>query len=241
MKKKVIGVIPARFGSTRLEGKPLIPIKGKPMIEWVIRGTQKSKLLNEIFVATDDVRIAEVAQKCGVKAVMTPSELPTGTDRIWQAVQNIDADIVINIQGDEPLITGNVIDSLAEPLLQDEKLSMATLAHEISLEELNSPNVVKVILDQFNNGIYFSRFAIPYTRAEAKAPFACFKHVGLYGYRKSFLKIFCETPMTDLEKLESLEQLRALYLGEKIRVIKTAFKSVGVDVAEDILKVEKFL
>lgn len=239
--KKVVGVIPARYGSTRFEGKPLALIKGKPMLQWVIEGAKQSRHMQDLIVATDDQRIFDLAIKCQAKAVMTDSQLPTGTDRIWGATQNTDADIIINIQGDEPLIKAQVIDALVEPLLREPSLSMATLATEIELDELLSPNVVKVIKDKNSDAIYFSRFPIPYTRSEMKKPFVCLKHIGLYGYRKEFLKAYCLAPQSEIEKHESLEQLRALHLGAKIRVIQTTFQSIGVDTKEDIQRVEKFL
>lgn len=239
----VIGVIPARYASTRFPGKPLVSIAGKEMIAWVIQGAKTSQLLQEVWVATDDERIAKVAEREGAKVAMTDPSLPSGTDRIWAATQKIDCEIVINIQGDEPLVSSAWIDSLAEPLIEEPQLEMATLAHPLNDEEVQSLNSVKVVMDQSNNALYFSRFPIPYSRDNAKQMGyrGALKHIGMYGYRKSFLKTFCAAPQAELEKAESLEQLRALYLGAKIRVVPVQERSFGVDTPEDLIKVEEIL
>lgn len=243
MTKKIIAVIPARYASTRFPGKPLAKIQGREMIAWVIDGVKKARCLDSIVVATDDERIASVARREQVEVVMTDSELPSGTDRIWAAVEKMDCDIVLNIQGDEPLVEGSVVDALAEPLIQDLNLEMATLAHPVSGADLQSVNSVKVIVDQLGNAIYFSRFPIPYSRDNAKhsGSWGPLKHIGMYGYRKSFLKRFCAAPQAEIEKAESLEQLRALYLGAKIKVIQVQEQSQGVDTMEDLKKVENIL
>ena len=240
---KVIGVIPARLASTRFPEKALAKILGKEMIAWVIEGAKTAKTLADIWVATDDERIAQVAQAAGAKVAMTDSELPSGTDRIWAAIQKVDCDIVINIQGDEPLVQGALVDALARPLIEDVGLEMATLAHPISLEELLSPNAVKVVVDQKGNALYFSRAPIPYSRDNARQSdlSGSLKHIGMYGYRKSFLKTFCAAPQVEIERAESLEQLRALSLGAKIRVVQTHEKSWGVDTPEDLKRVEEML
>lgn len=240
---KVIGVIPARIGSTRFQEKALAQILGKEMIAWVIEGAKTAKTLSEIWVATDDERIAKVARTAGAQVAMTDSQLPSGTDRIWAAIQNVDCDIVINIQGDEPLIKGFLIDALVKALIEDPELEMATLAHPISLEELHSPNSVKVVRDQNGNALYFSRLSIPYSRDNAKQSdlSGCLKHIGMYGYRKSFLQTFCAAPQVEIERAESLEQLRALSLGAKIKVIQTSEKSWGVDTLEDLKRVEEIM
>ncbi len=241
--KPVLGVIPARYASTRFPGKPLTPIAGREMIKWVIEGARTSKLLTDIWVATDDDRIAQAAQSVGAKVAMTDSDLPSGTDRIWAAIEKIDCDVVINIQGDEPLVSADWVDALAKPLIAEPALEMATLAHPLSMEELQSPNAVKVVVDQTGNALYFSRFPIPYSREEAKASQipGALKHIGMYGYRKSFLQRFCAAKQAEIEKAESLEQLRALYLGAKIRVMKVATRSFGVDTPEDVKLVEEVL
>lgn len=240
---KVIGVIPARLASTRFPEKALAKILGKEMIAWVIEGAKTAKSLAEVWVATDDERIANVAMAAGARVAMTDSDLTSGTDRIWAATQNLDCDIVINIQGDEPLVKGSLIDILAKPLIDDPQLQMATLAHPISLPEFLSANSVKVVVDQNGNALYFSRLGIPYSRDNAKQSdlSGCLKHIGMYGYRKSFLKTFCAAPQAEIERAESLEQLRALSLGAKIKVIQTNEKSWGVDTPEDLKKVEEMM
>ena len=239
---KVIAVIPARFGSTRFPGKPLVKIKDKTLIEWVIAGSQTSKYLKDIIVATDDERILAVAKNAGVQAVMTSEKCATGTDRIFEATKNIDFDVVINIQGDEPQISAKYIDPLVEAFLNQKNLDMATLAHPIELKDLENKNAVKVIKNINDEAIYFSRFAIPYSRVEADVSSeVTLKHIGLYGYSKSFLKKFCEAPMAAIEKHESLEQLRALHLGAKIKVITVAEAIQGVDTPEDLKIAEKYL
>lgn len=238
----VIGVIPARFGSTRFPGKPLEKILNKPLLQWVVEGAKKSQKLSQVLVATDDSRIAELCQQIGVEFVMTNSDLPTGTDRIWAAIENRQCDVVINIQGDEPLIDGQIIDTLIEAFEKDSQISMATLGTQLNQEELLSQNVVKIVMNQKNQALYFSRFAIPYSREKVNLPIVgALKHIGMYGYRKNFLKTFCQTPQTQIEKLESLEQLRALYLGAQIQVVVTDYQCIGVDSPEDIHKVEKVL
>lgn len=240
---RVIGVIPARMASSRFPGKPLASIAGREMIAWVVSGALTSKILEEVWVATDDERIAKVAEREGARVAMTESELPSGTDRIWAAIEKVDCEVVINIQGDEPLVTSAWIDALAEPLIEEEAVSMVTLAHPLSFEELQSPNSVKVVVDQNFNALYFSRFPIPYSRDNARQSEirGALKHIGMYGYRKSFLKTFCAATQAEIEKAESLEQLRALYLGAKIRVIPVRDRSFGVDTPEDLKKVEEIL
>ncbi len=236
-KKTVLAVIPARYASTRFPGKPLAKILEKEMIAWVIEGTKKAKSLSEVWVATDDERIAQVAKKYGAQVAMTDPQLPSGSDRIWAAIQNIDCDIIVNIQGDEPLVSAVQIDALVAPLLADSTLEMSTLAHQISEMELQSKNAVKVVVDQQGDALYFSRLPIPHSRDEAQ-PKACLKHIGMYAYQKAFLKRFCAAPQCAIERAESLEQLRALFLGAKIRVVEVQESSLGVDTPEDIVLVE---
>ncbi len=241
---KIIGVIPARYGSTRFPGKPLVNLKGRPLIQWTIEGAKKSKLLSEVIVATDDERIKQACEAVGAKVVMTASDLPTGSDRIHAAIKDIDCDVVVNVQGDEPMVTGELIDRLAQVFINDPKMDMATLAHPLTDEELQSPNAVKVVLNRHDEALYFSRYAIPYSRVKAADMGTwdgCLKHIGMYAYSKSFLKEFCEAPPALIEQAESLEQLRALYLGAKIKVIKVKEASLGVDTPEDLAKLEKLL
>ncbi len=240
------GVIPARYGSTRFPGKPLTPILGLELLAWVIRGAKTSKLLDKVLVATDDWRIAKLAQREGVEAIMTDSHLPSGSDRVWVSVQEQSSlDVVLNIQGDEPLIQGELIDSLLHPMIKDPYLEMATLAHSISPEELISEHSVKVILNQRSEAIYFSRYAIPYSRKSAYGQFGSItgvlKHIGMYAYRRSFLMKYCQQPPVEIELAESLEQLRALYLGARIKVVTTDQKSLGVDTPQDVAIVEDWL
>lgn len=234
-----IGVIPARFGSTRFPGKPLKEICGKPLLQWVIEGAQKAKRLDKILVATDHAEIARLAERVGVEAIMTESDLPTGSDRVFAAIANYSHDVVVNIQGDEPLITGALLDQLTEPMLKDSALQMATLGRAITQEDLQSPNTAKIVLNQRHEALYFSRLPIPYSRVDAPAQGAvCLKHIGLYAYRRNFLAEFCSQPPTLLESAEGLEQLRALYLGARIKVVLVEHDSWGVDTPDDIAKVE---
>lgn len=238
---KIIAVIPARYGSTRFPGKPLVQLKGKPLIQWVIEGAKSAKLVSDIFVATDDQRIADAVTAAGGKFLMTRSECPTGTDRIFEATLNLDFDVVLNIQGDEPQITAEYIDLLAKAFIDQPSLDMATLSHPISLEDIDNLNAVKVIKNVNNEAIYFSRFAIPYSREKATDHAVCEKHIGLYGYTKGFLHKFCKSEQSAIEKAESLEQLRALYLGAKIKVLSVKKPIQGVDTPEDLAKLERLL
>ena len=238
---KFIGVIPARYASTRFPAKPLALLHGKPMIQWVVEGARKSKLLSDIIVATDHEDIRKAVESIGCKVAMTDSHLPTGSDRIHAATKDIDFDVVVNIQGDEPLVTGELIDNLAGLFEKDRSVDMATLAHPVSLEELESANAVKVVLNHKDEALYFSRYAIPYSRvkgAQAPALTGCLKHIGMYAYTKKFLKTFCEAKPAEIEVAESLEQLRALYLGAKIKVLRVKEASLGVDTPDDLAKLE---
>lgn len=239
--KKTVGVIPARFASTRFPGKPLHKIAGRPLLEWVIRGAREAKTLTELVVATDHEGIAQLAASLGIRVAMTPSDLPSGSDRVWAAIKDIECDGVVNIQGDEPLLKGELIDQLVTGFWASEA-EMATLLKPLEAEDLNNLNVVKAIVNHKNEAIYFSRLPIPYTRMSPGSKIeACWQHLGLYVYKKSFLKLFCETAPATLERAESLEQLRALWLGAKIQTIIVDYKCMGVDTPEDVLKVEPYL
>lgn len=245
---KIIAVIPARFASTRFSGKPLVELKGKKIIQWVVEGARSSSLISEVYVATDDQRIADFCKTIPVQVVMTSPDCPTGTDRIFEATKNLDFDVVINVQGDEPLISKDYIDPLARAFINNSKLEMATLAHPLKAEDIDNLNAVKVITNIRQEAIYFSRFPIPYSREKfqenAKPDLnnlPVMKHIGLYGFSKSFLKTFCTTPQTTLEKNESLEQLRAVYLGVPIQVIAVEKPTYGVDTPEDLQKLEALL
>ncbi|HOJ78687.1 MAG TPA: 3-deoxy-manno-octulosonate cytidylyltransferase [Bacillota bacterium] len=238
---KILGVIPARYHSTRLPGKPLLKIGDKPMIQWVYEAVQKAKLLDEILVATDDQRIYEAVLSFGGKAELTSPDHPTGTDRLAEvAERNPGYDLIINIQGDEPLIKGEVIDSIAQPLLDDPTLAMSTAKVLLTDEaQIREPSVVKVVTNEQGDALYFSRSVIPYPRNQEKAVY--WKHIGLYGYRREFLLNYIKLPQTTLELSESLEQLRALGHGYRIRVVEVKADSVGVDTPEDLERVRKIL
>ncbi|HON07505.1 MAG TPA: 3-deoxy-manno-octulosonate cytidylyltransferase [Verrucomicrobiota bacterium] len=242
---RIIGVIPARYGSTRFPGKPLVKIAGKPLIQWVVEQAKKTKTLNEVIVATDDERIKNVAKKfCNVE--MTLPTHPSGTDRIAEVVNRVQCDAVVNIQGDEPLIEPSVIDSVAQALSKAQMSTAATAITEPS--ELDNPNVVKVVLNGEGFALYFSRSTIPYLRdvagksaKERLSMFQYLKHLGIYGYNKETLKKIVSVPVSPLERAERLEQLRALELGIQIAVIKVAFTSIGVDTPQDVERVAQLL
>lgn len=239
---KAIGVIPARFGSTRFPGKPLKPILGKPLLLWVIEAARAAKLLSEVWLATDHPEIQLIGEQAGIPVIMTDPNCPTGSDRVYQAVKSAEVDIVLNIQGDEPLITGSLLDHLVEPLLADPTLPMATLGRELKAGDLESRNTAKIALNQRSEALYFSRFPIPYSRIDAPAHGGiCLKHIGLYAFRKSFLQEFCAQAPTPLELAEGLEQLRALWMGARIKVVQVDHESWGVDTPEDVAKVEAML
>ena len=240
-----IGVIPSRYGSTRFPGKPLCMICGKPMVQWVVEAVKKARELDDVIVATDDERIASAVGSFGGKAIMTPSDLPSGTDRVALAAAPVaDDDIIINIQGDEPLIDPALIDELARRMTSDPKWSMATAAAPIaSLADLNARSVVKVVLDGEDSALYFSRLPIP-CRRDGDPDLSSglyWRHLGIYAYRGAFLKRFVAAPPCALEKTESLEQLRALHMGAKILVLRTVDTGVGVDTPEDLPRMEEAL
>jgi 3-deoxy-manno-octulosonate cytidylyltransferase (CMP-KDO synthetase) len=238
----VTAVIPVRFGAQRFPGKALAPILKKPMIQWVVEGVSQSQIVKNIVVATDDQRIADVCKDWGVSVVMTDPDLASGSDRVYQAVKDLAHELIINIQGDEPLIQGDLIDQMASTMLETSDWDMLTLGRPMDAEALESRNTAKIVLNHKNEALYFSRYPIPYSRQKGEGSYeACLKHIGLYGYKKSFLKSFCETPVQPIEKMEGLEQLRALYLGARIKVLKVDYESWGVDTPEDVPVVEKLL
>jgi 3-deoxy-manno-octulosonate cytidylyltransferase (CMP-KDO synthetase) len=235
---KTAVVIPARYASTRFPGKPLALIKGKPLIGRVLERVSLCKNIDAIAVATDDKRIYDAVKKMQYGVFMTPNSCKSGTDRIAFTAQKhlTDFDIFINVQGDEPLIDPSLIDSLAKELKKDVDLKYITAAYPIKKEEdVKNPNIVKVIFDKDGYAIYFSRSLIPYNKSGAKVKY--YKHMGIYGYKKDFLLNFASEKASILEKAESLEQLRALENGHKIKVIKSKKDSIGVDVPSDIEKV----
>lgn len=239
----IIGVIPARYSSTRFEGKVLADILGKPMIQHVWERAKQAKTLNDLIIACDDERVAEAARGFGAKVIMTSKGHTCGTDRIIEVVNPVDVKVVINIQGDEPLIHPMMIDSVARALLEDPSLSMATVMKKIEdTLSINDPHVVKVVVDKNNFALYFSRAAIPYqaVNSEVESP-VYYKHIGLYGYTKDFLFIYKNLSPSILEKTECLEQLRVLQEGFRIKVIETKYDTVGVDTPQDLEKLKEFL
>ncbi|SDH60467.1 3-deoxy-manno-octulosonate cytidylyltransferase (CMP-KDO synthetase) [Halanaerobium congolense] len=236
----ITAIIPARYSSTRLPGKPLKDICGKTMLQRVYEQVKKVSLIDEVIVATDDKRIFDEVKKFNSNVIMTSKDHKTGTDRLAEVAAKIDTDIIVNVQGDEPLIKPSVIKFAIKPLLTDNSLKMSTLKHLISdEEEINNPNIVKVITDKSNNAIYFSRSRIPYARNNQK--FNYYKHIGLYVYRSDFLLKFAKMKPTPFEIQESLEQLRVIENGYKIKVIETEYDSIGVDTEEDLNKVRNIL
>ena len=242
---KTYGIIPSRFGSSRFPGKPLAILAGKPLVAWVVEAVKKAKSLDEVLVATDDERIVRAVESHGGRAVMTPSELPSGTDRIACAAGDFaDDDILVNIQGDEPLIDPALIDELVAKLKDDPRWSMATAVTPIkSAADLAAKTVVKVVLDRDDGALYFSRSPIPCDRdRESDLSSGLYvRHLGIYAYRGEFLRRYIAEPPCELEKTEKLEQLRALWMGARIAVVKTEDEGVGVDTPEDAVRVEKIL
>ena len=239
---KVVAIIPSRYQSSRFPGKPLALIMNKPMIQWVYENVIKTNGIDQVFVATDDQRIFKTVESFGGKAIMTSDDHTCGTDRLAECAKILkldDEDILLNIQGDEPLIRSEMILDLISTFKSD-GVYMGTLKKEITEDsEINNPNVVKVITDKDENAIYFSRFTIPYNRDQQVVKY--YKHIGAYGYRKWFLLQYSNMEKTNLEKAESLEQLRVIENGFKIKVKETMFQAIGVDTPEQIELVEKQL
>ena len=247
---KTYGIIPSRFGSSRFPGKPLAMLAGKPLVAWVVEAVKKAKGLDEVLVATDDERIVAAVKEHGGIAVMTPSELPSGTDRIACAARNHlghdfdDDDILVNIQGDEPLIDPKLIEDLAAKLKDSPKFDMATAVTPIkAAADFAAKTVVKVVLARDDSALYFSRAPIPCDRDhEPDLTSGLFvRHLGIYAYRGGFLKRYITEPPCALEQTEKLEQLRALWMGAKIAVVRTDDEGVGVDTPEDAVRVAKIL
>jgi 3-deoxy-manno-octulosonate cytidylyltransferase (CMP-KDO synthetase) len=239
MLMKVLGVIPARYGSTRFPGKALADINGKPMIQWCYESSLKSKLIDKLIVATDDKRIFEAVKKFGGEAVMTSNKHRSGTDRIAEAVKKYNCDIVVNIQGDEPFIDYRTIDNAIDALKKDKNVQVSTVAKKIKdKKEINNPNNVKVVFDDKFNALYFSRSLIPYDRDE-KSKVIYYRHYGLYVYRRDYLLKITKLPEGKLEKTEKLEQLRVLENGGKIKIVLTNKDSVSIDTPEDLKGVKK--
>lgn len=240
----VLAVIPARFASTRLPGKPLVPLGGKPMIERVWERVRQAASVSGVLVATDDERIRDAVQAFGGQAVMTRSDHRTGTERIAEvAAARKDVEIFVNVQGDEPLIDPAAIDQAVEAIESDSEVNVSTLAVPIgNPADIMDPNVVKVVLDFDGNALYFSRAPIPWVRDRGGPVHAQhLKHLGLYAFRRDALLEFATFPQGDLERVEQLEQLRWLENGYRIRVAETEHDSVSVDVPEDVKRVEALL
>lgn len=237
---KIIGIIPARYESSRFPGKPLIDLKGKTMIQRVYEGAKKSKMLNEVIVATDDLRIKEEVLRFGGKVVMTSKDHLSGTDRCGEVAAEIDCDVVINIQGDEPLVDSRQLDILAASF-GDSDVQISTLGiNDSDPEHRFNPNRIKVVTDSKNRALYFSRSPIPNTdraSVESMQNFPFLRHIGIYAYRKEVLIELIELEPTDLEHVEALEQLRWMYHGYHINVVETDIETPNIDVPEDIEKV----
>lgn len=235
---KVIVVIPARYESSRFPGKPLAMILDKPMIQWVYEGVSRAKCIDQTYVATDDKRIFDCVLSFGGQAVMT-GQCRCGTDRVYEVAKNINCDAVINVQGDEPLVRADDIDALVNIFHQEKNTQMVTLINQINDDkDIDDPNNVKAVIDLLGNALYFSRSRIPYCgRNDDITPY--YKHIGIYGYRKGFLEKFVQLDESPNERVEKLEQMRALDNGFRIRTIKTDYRSIGVDSPEDLKQVER--
>jgi 3-deoxy-manno-octulosonate cytidylyltransferase (CMP-KDO synthetase) len=237
----ILCVIPARYASTRLPGKPLADIAGKPMIQHVYERAQMAKRPTQVLVATDHELVYQAVHAFGGEVIMTSPDHPTGTDRLAEVADSFpDVDIIINVQGDEPLIEPQIIDDLAAVFDNRPDLSMATIMTHMPEHEWDNPNAVKVITDLQGNALYFSRSRIPYPRVTTVG-LPVYKHLGIYAYRRDFLLKYAKLEPTPLERTESLEQLRALEHGYRIKVVKTDFESIGVDTVEDLERVNQLL
>lgn len=231
---KIAIIIPARYASTRLPGKPLLKVNNKPIIQWVYERAMQSKLTKTVIVATDDNRIREEVESFGGKVFITSSSHQSGSDRIAEVAKSLpNIDVIVNVQGDEPLITPESIDGAIDSLIQDAKADISTLIRVIDdKKEQGNPNIVKVVKDNFDYAMYFSRAAIPYERETDQEKL--YAHIGLYAYRKDSLFKMTEFPQSDLEKTECLEQLRALQYGMKIKTRIVDYKPIGIDTPEDL-------
>jgi 3-deoxy-manno-octulosonate cytidylyltransferase (CMP-KDO synthetase) len=241
---KIIAIIPARYNSKRFPGKPLALILGTPMIQHVYQRSKECSDLDEVYVATDDIRIYNCVTEFGGKAIITAADHPSGTDRVFEATEKVqidDRDIVVNIQGDQPFFHPSMISDLIKPLKDDHEIPMATLIYKIKKDtDIQDGNKVKAVFDNNKYALYFSRLPIPFCRDENKEN-AYYKHIGVYAYRKKFLHIFTGLSPGALEKTEKLEQLRVLEHGFKIKLIETICDSIEVDTPEDIKAVEEKL
>ncbi len=240
-KKKAIGVIPARYDSSRLPGKPLILINGKPLIQRVYEKALKSKLLDEVLVATDSPKVKDIMENLGGEVRLTLKNHRTGTDRVAEAVKNIPCDIILNIQCDEPFLNPGMVDDLIRLMKKEKDLKMATLAFKIKEPELiYDPNIVKVVLDQNDFALYFSRMPIPFHRMDVRPSKNSYyyEHIGIYAFRKGFLMKFAQLPQSPLEIQEKLEQLRALENGYRIKVLISKYNSRAINSYSDLKRMK---
>ena len=238
---RVLAVIPARYGSSRFEGKALALLNGKPVILHVVEQAKKCALVDSVLVATDDERILKVVESAGFRALMTSPDHVSGTDRVAEAAKQSDAEIIVNIQGDEPMIDPDSIDLAVKALLDDPALNVSTLSLPVTdPSEIENPNVVKVVTDGSGMALYFSRSVIPYSRGGGTQP-PVMKHLGLYVYRRAFLLEYAVLKPTELEMTERLEQLRILEHGFGIKVVIANRDSIGIDTEEDLKKAEALL
>jgi 3-deoxy-manno-octulosonate cytidylyltransferase (CMP-KDO synthetase) len=240
---QVLVVIPARHASVRFPGKPLVSIAGQPMIQRVYDRARKASQVSRVVIATDDDRIVQAAKEFGGEAVLTRSDHRTGTDRVAEVAAHVPAEIYINVQGDEPLVDPDTIDAVAAAMLQDSEIAVATPVAAITHKnDIMDPNVVKAVLDFDGNALYFSRAPIPWVRdTGAQVAVRHWKHIGIYGFRRSALLEFPTLPPGELEHIEQLEQLRWLENGFRIRAVETDYDAVSVDVPEDVQRVEKII
>ena len=238
---RVVGIIPSRYGSTRFDGKPLAAICGKPMIQWVYERAMAADRVEGVHVATDDARIRRAVEGFGGRVVMTSGACRSGTDRVAEAAQQIGLahdDVVINIQGDQPLVDPRCFDAVVKPFFDDPAVKMSTLAYAIADErEVTDPKDVKVVFDHLGDALYFSRATIPHGR-DGQYGYDIYKHLGVYAYTRSFLTCFAKLPVGRLEHIEKLEQLRAMEHGHRIRVVVTPYDSPEVDLPDDIRRIE---
>ncbi len=238
----VVAIIPARFAATRLPGKVLVDIAGKPMIQHVFERAQATAGISRVLVATDDERIADVVRGFGGEVRMTRADHETGTDRLAEVAAGLEADVVVNVQGDEPMIAPASIQLALEPLRQSPEVVMSTLRERLhDLEEVKDPNNVKVVVDRDDFALYFSRHAIPYPRNNSDGAIVYWRHIGLYAYRRDFLLTYARLTPTPLQRAEGLEQLRALEHGYRIKVPVTPHSAIGVDTPEDLARVRSLL
>jgi 3-deoxy-manno-octulosonate cytidylyltransferase (CMP-KDO synthetase) len=253
---RCVVVIPARYASSRFPGKPLVALAGRPMIQHVYERACQARLVDAVLVATDDARILTAVEAFGGRVVLTSPTHQTGTDRIAEVAAQLACDIVVNVQGDEPCIAPQAIDAMVQPLCDDLAVPLSTLAHPLQdMADLLSPHVVKVVVDRQGNALYFSRAPIPYHRqawaqapqllaatgAPLALPLACYRHFGLYAYRREMLLHLAQLPQTVLERVEQLEQLRAMEHGYRWRVVLTTYESIGVDTPDDLPRAEHVL